>query len=240
MVSAIESRRISPNEAGRMVKIGQNIATDANNLFSVWASKSPDQGKLKISWNQEDAAVIERVSSDPVISERIAFGVVVTAARRGVYLDSAEGRYLGAWAFYQEVPKLFIAAEKKEEIYALENTMNKMQIVINQFGLSEFRLENGRAFSRDLVDDLKVVQALDFPFLSLSKVETIMLYLLAAGRSDRQIAQLLDFNPRTLRDRWEPLYSRLGVNNRIEAIELIRKVIEHPAEQGGEFNSLNY
>lgn len=224
MVAAVE-RVIRPGRIEKpMVGLGRKIATDASNLFYSWGFFLPGQD----FWEPEDAAVIENIGRDQTRLESIAFRVIITSARRKVSLDSAEGRFLGACTFYQEVSELFNTAEKGQERNALENTMQKMQIVIGQFGLYQLNLKNGRAFSPDLINGLHKTQAADFPFTNLSEIETTMLHLLALGKTDKQIAQLLGFAPHTVRNRFTSIYDKLKVDGRIRAI---LKLVGHGTEQ---------
>lgn len=60
------------------------------------------------------------------------------------------------------------------------------------------------------------------PFPQLTDRERDMLELLAQGRSNSEIARALYLSPKTVRNRTSAIFSKLGVNDRTEAIILAR------------------
>lgn len=223
MVAAVE-RAVRPKETGnRMVSLGRCIAQDAYKLFAEdWVS----QGKKSVFWEPGEAAVIGTIQDDPMRLEGIVLRVYMSAARRGISLESAEGRYLGAWAFYQEVSSLFESASGEEKDL-VDKTKQKMEKVIGRFGLEELSLKNGRVFPLDLVKDLVATQRADFPFANCTGTEIIMLCMIVLGKSDNQIAEELSLAKQTVRNKLSELYLELGVRDRTgAAIKLMGHVVE--------------
>ncbi len=60
--------------------------------------------------------------------------------------------------------------------------------------------------------------------LELSKKEQRVLHCLAQGMSNQKIAETLFVSPNTIKTHTRNIYSKLGVNNRVQAVERLRKL----------------
>ena len=58
----------------------------------------------------------------------------------------------------------------------------------------------------------------------LSKKEQRVLHCLAQGMSNQKIAEALFVSPNTIKTHTRNIYSKLGVNNRVQAVERLRKL----------------
>lgn len=213
MVATVE-RGASPKETGnKMVSLGRRIAQDANKLFAEdWVTEE----KKSVFWEPEEAAVIGTIQDDPMRLEGIVLRVYMSAARSAISLESAECRYLGAWAFYQEVSSLF-KSTTGEEKDLVERTKWKMEKAIGRFGLEELSLKDGRIFPLDLVNALEATQHTDSPLDNFTGTEIIMLYMIVMGKSDKQIAEELGLARQTVTNKLSDLYPKLGVRDRTGA-----------------------
>ena len=60
----------------------------------------------------------------------------------------------------------------------------------------------------------------------LSSEEAVILRLIVQGRTAKEVGSTLDISVRTFHYRKRSIFAKLGVNNRSEAIELIRRSVD--------------
>lgn len=65
---------------------------------------------------------------------------------------------------------------------------------------------------------------------ALSSEESVILRLIVQGRTAKEVGSTLDISVRTFHYRKKSIFAKLGVKNRSEAIELIRRSVEGPME----------
>ncbi len=65
---------------------------------------------------------------------------------------------------------------------------------------------------------------------ALSSEESVILRLIVQGRTAKEVGSTLDISVRTFHYRKKSIFAKLGVTNRSEAIELIRRSVEGPLD----------
>jgi DNA-binding NarL/FixJ family response regulator len=91
-------------------------------------------------------------------------------------------------------------------------------VYIGQIGADEFLL---RLIEGDVADD----RALLKQKLAVTEREAEVLLWIARGKSNRDIAEILDLSPRTVNKHLEQIYAKLGVENRASAAALAVRTI---------------
>jgi DNA-binding CsgD family transcriptional regulator len=91
-------------------------------------------------------------------------------------------------------------------------------IYIGQIGPDEYLL---RLVEGGLDDDRTVLKQK----LAVTEREAEVLLWIARGKSNRDIAEILDLSPRTVNKHLEQIYAKLGVENRTSAAALAVRTI---------------
>jgi DNA-binding NarL/FixJ family response regulator len=91
-------------------------------------------------------------------------------------------------------------------------------IYVGQIGPDEFLL---RLLEGDIVDDRTLLRQR----LTVTEREAEVLLWIARGKSNRDIAEILDLSPRTVNKHLEQIYAKLGVENRASAAALAVRTI---------------
>ena len=91
-------------------------------------------------------------------------------------------------------------------------------IYIGQIGPDEYLL---RLLEGEIDDDRTVLKKR----LTVTEREAEVLLWIARGKSNRDIAEILDLSPRTVNKHLEQIYAKLGVENRASAAALAVRTI---------------
>jgi DNA-binding NarL/FixJ family response regulator len=91
-------------------------------------------------------------------------------------------------------------------------------IYVGQIGPDEFLL---RLLEGDIIDDRTLLRQR----LTVTEREAEVLLWIARGKSNRDIAEILDLSPRTVNKHLEQIYAKLGVENRASAAALAVRTI---------------
>jgi DNA-binding CsgD family transcriptional regulator len=91
-------------------------------------------------------------------------------------------------------------------------------IYIGQVGPDEYLL---RLLEGDIDDDRTLLRQK----LTVTEREAEVLLWIARGKSNRDIAEILDLSPRTVNKHLEQIYAKLGVENRASAAALAVRTI---------------
>ena len=91
-------------------------------------------------------------------------------------------------------------------------------IYIGEVGPDEYLL---RLLEGDIDDDRMLLRQK----LTVTEREAEGLLWIARGKSNRDIAEILDLNPRTVNKHLEQIYAKLGVENRASAAALAVRTI---------------
>ena len=94
-------------------------------------------------------------------------------------------------------------------------------IYIAQIGPDEYLL---RLVEGEIDDDRKLLKQK----LTVTEREAEVLFWIARGKSNRDIAEILDLSPRTVNKHLEQIYAKLGVENRTSAAALAVRTIGIP------------
>ena len=86
----------------------------------------------------------------------------------------------------------------------------------SQIGADEYLL---RLVEGEIGDDRTLLKRK----LTVTEREAEVLLWIARGKSNRDIAEILDLSPRTVNKHLEQIYAKLGVRNRTQAVHVARQ-----------------
>jgi len=95
----------------------------------------------------------------------------------------------------------------------LNFTANQNKLTAIYFGLSD----NGEHLIRLIDDNASDEKAIIKEYFSITQREAEVFLWLAKGKTNREIAQILEMSPRTVNKHLEQLFKKLGVDNRTSA-----------------------
>lgn len=98
--------------------------------------------------------------------------------------------------------------------YVLKSDLNTLDLaaVIRRVGLG------GRYFSPEIEELLAVAEETGPDGAVLDRDELDLIRLAALGHTNKEIARLLGYSEKTVRNRLTPIFRKLGASNRVEAI----------------------
>lgn len=106
------------------------------------------------------------------------------------------------------------------QMLKLEGTEQPLQVT-----LVELKSENEYLLKLSDDKDVSSEEALKEK-LGLTKRESQVLYWLAKGKTNREVAQILEMSPRTVNKHLEQIYPKLGVENRTSAAAIALKILQ--------------